>query len=725
MKTQTIVTNFTGGERAPDLDGRVDLARYNASAKELRNCVVLKKGGITMAPSRDYLVEVKGSAQARLIEFIYSRNTAYVLEFGNGYMRVMRNGVQIEASPGVPYEIATPYGTAQLDAMDFAYGGGDTIIFTHPEVPVQRLLRFGDASWRMEPAPFKPGAVAETGHRDAAVNLTIDNPAVGAGRTLTASGALFLDADVGRTISWGTGAATITAVGSSTSATATVVKAFPSVSQAGPGWLLEGTPLTTITPSAKDPEGAAITLTLGVAGWRTVDAGKFVEVNGGLVEITSFSSATVVNGVIRAVLADVVAAPADAWVLRGPIWNAVDGYPRACCFYQQRLWLAGTTKYPKGWWGSRTGLFYDFTPGTVDDSAVYKTVDSDDSDGIVHLCSVWSMLALTGSNEVDARGGIEKPITQLNMQITERSCFGTAQARPQRVGEDLLVAEASGMAVRALRRAEGEGFSSRDVSVWSEHLFTSGVRAITFQQRPQLIAWIVTNPGAMVPLTYSSEQDVVCFCSSDSPGAIESAVTVPEGAKDVTYVIARYTIDGVTKRYIERLNWDVYPGQNARRQATSGSPQTVWAGADHLEGETVAVLADDVYVGQAVVTGGAITLPRPASKVAYGLPYTARAVLSATEQGTSSGTSQAQQMSTHSVTVRVLNTIGGQMNGQYINPRQFGAEILDQAPQPSSGLREASEYGWQNGESDIVLAQDQPYPWTILAVVRNMTVNPS
>jgi hypothetical protein len=725
MKTQTIVTNFTGGERAPDLDGRVDLQRYNASAKELRNCVVLKKGGITAAPSRDHLAEIKNSAtQSRLIEFIYSRATAYVLEFGNLYMRVMRNGAQIESSPGVPYEIVTPFTTAQIDALDFAYGGGDTIIFTHPEVPVQRLLRFGDASWRMEAAPFNPAALGETGHRDAAVNLSIDNPAVGTGRTITASGALFLAADVGRIVSWGTGTARITAVGGPTSATADVLTAFPAAAQAGPGWLLEGTPLTTITPSAKDPEGATITLTLGAAGWRAVDVGKFVEVNGGLVEITGFTSSLIVNAVIRSVLADVVAAPADAWVLRGSLWNAVDGYPRSCCFYQQRLWLGSTSKYPKSLWGSRTALFFDFTPGTLDDSAVYKTIDSDDSDALAWLCSVWALLALTGSSESDARGGIEKPITQLNMQINERSNYGTGSARPQKVGKDLLVSEASGLAVRALAN-EGEGFSSRDISVWSEHLFTSGVRAITFQQRPQQVAWIVTGDGAMVPLTYSSEQEVVAFCSSDSPGVIESAVTVPEGAKDVTYVIARYEVDGATKRYIERVNWSVYPGMNSRVEQTVGVAQATWSGFEHQEGETLALLADDVYVGTATVTGGQVTLPRPALKLAAGLPYTARAVLQAPEQGSSTGTSQGQSMSTNEVILRVLNTIGGKMNGQFINPRQFGVGILDTAPVPSSGLRNATDFGWERGESDIVLEQDLPYPWTVLAVIRHMTVNPS
>lgn len=718
-KIQPITNNFTGGERAPDLDGRVDLQRYNASAIELRNCVVLRKGGITAMPSRDYRGEIKDSAQAaRLIEFIYSRTTAYVLEFGNLYMRVWKNGTRVNV------EIPTPYTLAQLEAMDFTHGG-DTMIITHPDVPTQRLLRFGDASWRMEPAPFKPPALGEVGHRDAAVTMTVSDPTVGTGRTMNASGAVFLAADVGRTISWGSGSFLITAVGSGTSATGNVTAPFQTAVQAGPGWLLGGTPQTTITPSAKDPVGATITLTLGAAGWRSVDVGKFVDVNGGVVEITVFTSSTVVSGIIRTALVDVVAAPADAWVLRGSLWNAVDGYPTSCCFYQQRLWLGGTRRYPQTMWGSRTALFYDFTPGTNDDDAVYKTVDSDDGDAIVFLCSAWSILTLTGSSEFDTRGGIEKPITQLNAQITKRSRYGSERVRPQEVGKDMLAVQAGGNAIRALSNAEGEGFDSRDISLWSEHLFEAGVRGITYQQRPNQMAWIVTVDGHLIPLTYSSEQQVVAFASHDTPGFVEWAVTVPDGARDDTYVLVRYTINGVTRRYIERINWAVYPCQNSRLSLASGSPTAVWTGLDHLEGSTVSLLADDVYVGTATVSGGQVTLPRAASSLRVGLPFSTRAVLQAPEQGTGTGTSQGQAMSTHEVILRLYQTIGSKMNGQYINPREFGVGVLDQAPVPSSGLRSASDFGWERGESDIVLEQDLPYPWTVLAVIRNMTVNQS
>jgi hypothetical protein len=723
MKLQPITTNFTGGERSPGLDGRVDLARYNASASKLQNCVVLRQGGATARPSRDFKGEVKDSNQTpRLLEFIYNRSTAYVLEFGHLYMRVWKNGVRIEASPGVPFEIATPYTQVQIATVDYVHGG-DTMILTHPDVPVQRLLRFGDASWRIEAAPFDPPAQSEVGHRDAAVNLTISSAAIGAGRTITASAAFFLPADVGRVVSWGSGAALITAYTSATSVTATVTSTMPGTAIAGPNWLLEGSPQATITPSAKDPLGANITLTLSIAGWRATDVGRYVDLNGGVVLITSFTSTTVVNAVIKQVLVDVVAVPADAWVLRGSAWNAVDGYPTTCTFYQQRLWLAGTRKYPLTIWGSRTALYYDFTPGTQDDSAVAKTIDSDESTPISYLASAWALLILTANAEFDARGGIEKPITQANCQINKRSAFGCDLVRPTDAGKDIVVVERGGTAVRVITKADYEGFDTRDISVWSDHLFAHGVRSMAWEKRPQQVVWIAAGDGSLVALTYSSEQDVVSFCSGNATGFVEWLVSVPDGPVDATYALVRYTINGATRRYIERLNWSVYPGQDSRVLQTLGVAQTAWGGFAHLEGQTVSMLADGIYVGTSLVVGGVVTVPRPAETLAAGLPYVARIELQAPEVGTGTGTSQGQSMSTHEVSVRLRDTIGSKMNGQYIDPRAFEPIPLDQPPVPTSGLRKASDFGWAEGESPVILEQDQPYPFTVLAVVRDMTVN--
>lgn len=732
-KVQPITTNFSAGEQSPRLRGRVDLEKYNASAKELLNCVVFKQGGATIRPPTRFIGEVKTSADtARIIPFVFSRTDAYLLELGDGYMRVWKNGVAIESSPGVPYEVTTPYTDDELEEIDYSQGA-DTMLAAHSENPVQSIKRFADDRWVVGDAAFLPGAVAEVGDRGT-MTMTIDNVAVGAGRTITAGASFFLAADVGRRITWGGGVALITAVGGATTATATVETAFGDLvangstipASADPVWLLEGSPQTTCTPSAASPLGAACTLTLSAAGWRTDAVGSVVDINGGLVRITTYTSTTVISGVIVKVLSGITGAPADAWTYRKPAWNPYDGYPKAVTFYQQRTWLANTRRYPQTQWGSMSGLFFDFTPGVEDDSAVYKTMDSDEINPIEFMSSGNNLISLTLGGEWETRGGIEKPVTQTNANIKERTGWGCDRVRPEKIGSELMFIEAGGNVMRAISPSEVDGFTSRDVSVFSEHLFRVGVKSMAFEQSPESVLWVATTDGKLVAMTYNAEQNQVSPCSGDVGGEVEWAANLPEG----TYLLVKRTIDGAVKRYIEFLDWGDWRASQEVRNAhdcfleLTGAASDTWAGFDHLEGETVSVLADDIYMGEQVVTGGEITLPRTATKVSAGLPYVARIKQEAPEVGTGTGTSQAQAISVHSTYVRFHKTIGARLNDTDIQFRQFDVDAtLDQPLEPFTGLKSMTDLGWAQGEAEMVLEQTQPYPWTVLAIIRNVTVN--
>ncbi len=734
-KIQPITTNFTAGEQSPRLRGRVDIDKYNASAQELFNCVVLKQGGVTIRPPTKFIGEIKDSADtARIVPFVYSRTDAYLLELGDQVMRVWKNGAIVESAPSTPYEVTTPWTDDQLEDIDYSQGA-DTMLAAHGDNPTQAVRRYGDARWTVGDAAFRPSPVAETGDRGT-MTMTIDNGAVGAGRTITAGAAFFLAADVGRRITWGGGTALITAVGSSTSATATVESAFLDLSANGtagpaPIWLLEGSPQTTCTPSAASPLGAACNLTLSAAGWRTDAVGSIVDINGGKVRVTGYTSTTVLAGVIVKELSGTTGAPADAWVLRKPAFNAVDGYPRAVTFYQQRTWLAHTTRYPQSKWGSKTALFFDFTPGTDDDSAVYKTVDSDEVNPIEYMHSGRNLVALTLGGEFECRGGIEKPISQTNEQINLQSRWGCDRVRPEQVGDDLVFMQRGGKVMRAVRKSEVDGFAAPDISVFSDHLLRKGIRSMAFEQTPESVLWCATGDGKLLAITYNPEQNTIAFCSGEVAGGfVEWVATLPEGGSDATYLLVRRTIDGQTKRYIEKLDWgnwmDTQEVRNAHdcRAEFTGPAADTWSGFDHLEGETISVLADDIYIGEFEVSGGEITLPREAEKVSGGLGYVARIRQQAPEVGTGTGTSQGQAISTHRIQARFFQTVGGSINGTPVDVRQFDVPGTLDAPPPSySGIKEMVDYGWATGESGITLEQDQPYPWSVLAIIRDVTVN--
>ena len=116
-----IQRSFAGGEISPALYGRADQVKYQTGLKKCRNFIVQRFGGVTNRPGTQFIAETKSSGKARLLKFVFNADAgqAYVLVFTNLAMRVIKGGAQLEASPGVPYELVTTYAAADLDGLQF------------------------------------------------------------------------------------------------------------------------------------------------------------------------------------------------------------------------------------------------------------------------------------------------------------------------------------------------------------------------------------------------------------------------------------------------------------------------------------------------------------------------------------------------------------------------------------------------------------------------------
>ena len=92
------LTNFTGGEFSPRLDGRNDLSKYTSACKTLENFVIYPHGSAARRSGTQFVAEVKdSSAKTRLIPFEFSTTQTYMLEFGNQYIRFYKdNGAILE-----------------------------------------------------------------------------------------------------------------------------------------------------------------------------------------------------------------------------------------------------------------------------------------------------------------------------------------------------------------------------------------------------------------------------------------------------------------------------------------------------------------------------------------------------------------------------------------------------------------------------------------------------
>mgnify|MGYP001037162664 CR=1 FL=1 len=715
MARLTLVqTNFTAGELSPRMLGRVDIARYQNGAEIIENAWPLIHGG---AKRRDGTLSVAGTKyydkRARLIPYVFNKTQAYMCEFGDFYVRVyFPNG----GYTGV--ELASPYSEAMLSQIDYVQGA-DTMFIFNQQVPIYRLRRVSDTSWSLAPAPFVTTPFDEKGIFFNS-GMTISDPSVGTGRSLATTANGFLATDVGREIWSGGGVATITAVGTPNSVTVNVINAFPAATLAN--WGLQGSPQTTNTPSAKDPVGASTSLTLGGAGWRSDDVGKFVKINGGLVQITSYSSPTVVSGVIRAAMTATVASPANAWSLESSVWNLLDGFPGTGTLHEQRLVAAGSPSYPQTIWESRTGEYLNFELGTKDDDAMSFTVSSDQINPISHLAQIKALIALTYGGEFSLTGGVEKPITPTNVQVKNQSVYGCNNVKPIRIGNELYFMQRSNRKLRAMAyKYDSDAYGAPDMSVLSEHVTESGIIDMAYQQEPESILYLVRADGVIATLTVDRDQDVVGWARQVTDGTFESVASVPTPDGEQVWVIAQRLINGNLVRYLERFTAGAQVDCGVSAQNPAG--QSVWTGLNHLEGKTVDIVADGVVMQRQVVTGGQVTLPRLAYAVQIGLPFKTTIKTLTPEVSGSTGSVQGNSMRIGEITLRFLETIGCKINGQTVAFRNLGVQILDKPPVLFTGDHRIENLGWERGQAQLLIEQDQPLPFHLLCVIKKATFN--
>ena len=716
-----IQTNFTAGEFSPRLYGRVDIARYNNAVRKMENAYPLIFGG---AKNRDGTLIVSNAkfddSLTILVPFSYNALQTYILEFGHLYMRVYRNKAQVESSPGVAYEISTPFTSAMLRQMDFQQAA-DTMIIEHESIYPQRLRRFGDASWQLGNAPIVVEPFDEIGLFPAA-DLTLSSAAVGAGVTATAASAQFLASDVGRFITFGGGTAVITAFTSTTVVTVEIKTAFSSTTLVSSTWNIDSSPQTQLTPSAATVVGTQINLTLAANGWRASDVGKYVKINGGLVLINGFTSATIVTGIIKEALQTAAAAPALAWSLNSSIWGNGFGYPRTGLLHEQRLFLAGSTRYPQYLAGSQTGNLFNFQLGTSDDDGfLFKIAQSQDQ--ITHLSQVRQMLSFGASGIFSINGGVEKPIAPTNVQINSQSEDGSSDVRPVRVGNEIyFVGRSTKRLFAAAFDLNLDGFAVTDVSKIADHISGLGMVDVSYQRDPNQLLSIVLNNGDLATVTIDRDENVTGWAKHTTDGEFESIATIPIDGSMQTWVVVRRLINGVTKRYIEVFEPDMYLDSAIIGTSVGGS--AAWFNLDHLEGKSVGVLADGVVMGEFTVSGGSITLPRTANNVVIGLPYTTTIELLPIEIASQTGSSQGSNVRTGSASIKLLNSIGCKVNDTQVPFRKFGPDVLNEAVQPFTGIIKENLLGWATDEAGVIkIVQEQPLPLHVQSVVRRVAVN--
>ena len=793
-RVSTIVTNFKSGEISPRLEGRIDLQKYNEAAQTLSNMLVFPSGGATRRPGTYFAGRSKDGGKVRLVNFEYSDEQAYVLEFGANYIRFFKDGgilteattnitgatsanpvvitanahglsngdrvfisgvggmteinnleftvanattntFELSGVDGSAYtaytsggtvgkiaEVATSYSVTDIFEINYAQSA-DVLYLAHKDHAPAKLTRTTATSFTLTDIDFVDGPYLDENATDTTLYASAQTGTV----TLTASADLFSSDDVGRLVrfrellethhdEW---------AASTSYANNQTVRYNGHVYKQVTG--------STATSGNTPPVHLSGTETYGSIDWEYQHDGF------GSVKITAYTSATSVTAVVdedafgNSVLPDHVVGSANAtkrWSLGA--FGGDQGYPRAVAFYEQRLYFAGTTGQPQTIFGSVSADFENHTPGTEDDAAVNVTIASDRVNVIKHLLPARFLQILTTSSEFTLSGGAgTQPVTPTNVNVLRETTFGSSEVRPLRAGNSTILIQKGQEKVKEITfDLDTDGLLGVDLTILADHIPRGGLTDMVWQQEPELILWFVHTDGRLIGLTYDRANAAIGWHthSLGGSGIVESITAIPSGAEDQVYVAVQRTIDGDTVRHIEYLKPLQFNAviENAffvdSGLTYDGSATSTITGLNHLEGETVSVLADGSAHADKVVSGGTITLDRDAEKVHIGYGYTSIVETLRLEAGANDGVAQGKIKRIHGVTVRFLESVGAEVGPDLNNldriPFRDSSMAMDEAVPIFSGDKEIFLPSGYETDARIIVRQTQPLPMTITAIMR-------
>lgn len=570
---------------------------------------------------------------------------------------------------GAPVEIGTPYEEAELLAIQSAQSA-DTMYLVHRDRPVHKLTRGGHSSWSLAEVAFFDGPYLDA-DPDSGITLQ-PNQTTGLGATLTASASLFAATDVGRLVRI----------------------------KHGSSW------------------GHAV--------------------------ITGFASATEVAADVKADFGATTASP--EWQLGA--WSDTTGYPCAVTFYEQRLCFGGSRDKPQSIWGSQIADFENMRPdnGTdavEDDDAIAYTIAADQVNAVRWLSPGNDlMVGTTGGEWLMRATRLGEPITPSNLQVKRQTTHGSATVAPCRVGHAVLFVQRQARKVMEFAfNFEVDGFRAPDLTILADHVTGDGLVQMAYQHEPDSLLWCVRTDGTLAALTYRRDQDVVAW-SRHSPGGqcdggasrVESVSVIPGNGEDEVWIAVRRTIGGATRRYIEVIE-PAYRSDSEQSEAFyvdsglsyNGGPTNSVAGLDHLEGETVAVLADGAIHPSRIVAEGTINLAHAASRAQVGLPYVHVLESLRLEAGAAAGTALGQTKRVHGVTLVMLDSaaveVGPDEGPVSAVPFRTVSHPMDAAVPLFSGERFVEFEGDYGSDARITIRGDAPAPFTLLAMAPRLKTN--
>ena len=346
-------------------------------------------------------------------------------------------------------------------------------------------------------------------------------------------------------------------------------------------------------------------------------------------------------------------------------------YPSTVTFHDQRLMFARSRTLPNAAWGSQPSDFENMDksrPAKPDDAISFALV-GEKVNSINQLVSMNDLLALT-SNAIFAISGGQPgdPLTPSGIVPRRQNSRASGRLNPIVLDDVVFYRPNKGSTVRTLGfEFQINGYKSNNVSIFSPHFFTGHtIIDWAYVEEPYSAIFMVRDDGAMLCFTWEAEQQIWGFSLIDTSGKFKAVATISEGGFDRLYALVERTINGVVRKFHERLalphGSDITTACHLDCAVTQvyDPPRNVVDGLRHLEGAVVSCHYDGYVATGLTVTNGTITLPNSyaASVATVGLPFTGTIETLPLVLNTAKGSLHINRQNVSRIVLRTIDTRG-------------------------------------------------------------------
>jgi len=673
------------------------------------------------------------------------------------------------------YTITSPYLEAELFDIKFAQSA-DVMYITHPNHEVEKLSRTGHTSWTLADVDFTNGPFIDV--NTTATTLTPASSGVGTGVNITASATTginddqgWLATDVGRQIHFNGGYAKITARTNSTVAVATITTAFTNTN-AITAWYLGAFSDTTGHPSCvtffeqrlvfaatlSNPQtvyfsksGDYENMDANIGGTVADDDAIIYTIASNQVNAIRFMSATrtLIIGTAGGEFAvsgggdDSSVTPTNILIKKQT--NNGGANVDAVAVGNATLFLQRAKRKIRE-------LAYNFDVDGYSSPDLTILAEHVTSGGITQMAFQGEPLSILWCVRGD--GELAALTYQREQEVVawHRHIFGgrfgaatitVSDYANIATGTRLLLTKSDGTTVTFTSTTGTAGTdefkTQTNNNTTADNIYTAINAHADFTVANPAAAVVTvteTSPSPTGFLTIKSVDDTTRLTTTDQGKAVcESVAVIPtDDSEYQVWVIVKRTVNGSTRRYVEYLNiFDFDETDNTSFNfldsalSYSGTAATTFTGLDHLEGQTVAILADGATHPDKPVSSGSVVLDRSATNVKMGLAYHSILKTMRIDAGSQDGTSQGKTKRIYEITARLYQSVGVEIGPDLSNmeriPFRTSANPMDEGIPVFTGDKEVEFRGNYDTDGYILVRQTQPLPFTILSLYPRLQTN--